>query len=622
MMPAPYCPPLLRYTLEDKAAKGLRRAPAGPVEAEYVPALEMVAETPRLLLLAPRGGGKTRFARHLLAHLPEDPAGLRRPVPRNERGTVAEEAWSGPVPRAVLRDIAADLTADPLAGLPAGDVLLILDGIEAWGEDGPARLAALATALPPGCRLLLLGEESLCAGWPLPPGLRRFAFLPLLRAQRAGGGAALAEDPLLGHPGLFALAREMGESAPSATALVENWLARRAPAKAIEAAAEAATALLQGQATPPAAMPSALATALAEGFLREHLAARAVHRWPPAKLAALYRAEPARWEGVLRLLAQRLREAGQAVEPLAQALLEGAGPQGAVLAAELLPGTPLPGLVAALCAAVAGNRLPLPARVAAGRHLARLGDPRDLADLVLVPAGECCIGSVTHANSVPPHRVLVGGFRMGRYPVTNALYARFIAATGRPWLSPTGHAPERANAPATDLSWHDARAFCAWITPVWRMEGRIGPTERVRLPTEAEWEYAARGTRAEAPVVVYPWGLGWRDDAANAEEAGLNETCAVGLFPAGRSPFGCEDMAGHVWEWCSTLWGSDMARPSFPYPYTPADGREAPEAAPDQRRVLRGGCFSSGQEKACCHYRGSLEPAGSWRGNGFRVAVD
>ena len=79
-------------------------------------------------------------------------------------------------------------------------------------------------------------------------------------------------------------------------------------------------------------------------------------------------------------------------------------------------------------------------------------------------------------------------------------------------------------------------------------------------------------------------------------------------------------MAGQVWEWTTTLWGSDMATPSFAYPYA-QDGREDPDAPANIRRVLRGGCFSSGAAKACTTYRGSLEPDGFWRGNGFRIVV-
>jgi iron(II)-dependent oxidoreductase len=188
-------------------------------------------------------------------------------------------------------------------------------------------------------------------------------------------------------------------------------------------------------------------------------------------------------------------------------------------------------------------------------------------------------------------------------------------------VSPDGKSPTWATYPATDLTWHDARAYCWWLGDKWRAEGRIGAHEEVRLPTEAEWERAARGDQRDGgPAVVYPWGESWRDDAANSEEAGFNAPCALGLFPAGASPYGVMDMAGQVWEWTMTLWGDDMATPSFRYPYAD-DGREDTEAAPTIRRVLRGGCFSSGRLKANCTYRGSLEPNGFWRGNGFRIVV-
>lgn len=231
------------------------------------------------------------------------------------------------------------------------------------------------------------------------------------------------------------------------------------------------------------------------------------------------------------------------------------------------------------------------------------------------------MGSSTHPNSTPPHAVEVADFRIGLYPVTNARYRAFVEATGRPWASIDGLQADRANAPAVDLTWHDATAFCAWITGVWRAEGRIHRDEVARLPTEPEWERAARGDQPDAgDAIVYPWQGGWGPDFANSEATGFNDTCTVGLFPAGRSPYGCYDMAGQVWEWATTLWGDDMATPSFAYPYA-NDGREAETADPSVRRVLRGGCFSSGATKACCTYRGSLEPNGRWRGNGFRIVV-
>ena len=105
------------------------------------------------------------------------------------------------------------------------------------------------------------------------------------------------------------------------------------------------------------------------------------------------------------------------------------------------------------------------------------------------------MGSVLQATSSPPHRVAVGAFRIGRYPVANRLYRRFMVASGRRWDSPWRDERSRDNAPATDLTWRDAVACCAWLTEIWRAEGRIGGGETVRLPTEPEWEWAARGAQ-------------------------------------------------------------------------------------------------------------------------------
>ena len=119
----------------------------------------------------------------------------------------------------------------------------------------------------------------------------------------------------------------------------------------------------------------------------------------------------------------------------------------------------------------------------------------------------------------------------------------FVAETGRAWRSPEHGVPERRSAPATDLTWRDARAYCAWLTLRWRADGRIGPHELVRLPTEPEWERAARGDQTGADgAIVYPWGGPWNPDAVNGEETGFNDTCTVGIFPAGRSP-----MAASTW---------------------------------------------------------------------------
>lgn len=157
------------------------------------------------------------------------------------------------------------------------------------------------------------------------------------------------------------------------------------------------------------------------------------------------------------------------------------------------------------------------------------------------------------------------------YPVVNQDYAIFVRETDRQWQSRDGFDPEKQNVPATDLSWYDAVAYCAWLASRWQVSGKIDHDEHVRLPTEPEWERAACGDQkhedTHSDKAIYPWGTEWQDDATNYEESGFNARCPVGLFPKGRSPYGCYDMAGQIWEWCTTLWGEDMATPSFQYPW-------------------------------------------------------
>ncbi len=262
-------------------------------------------------------------------------------------------------------------------------------------------------------------------------------------------------------------------------------------------------------------------------------------------------------------------------------------------------------------------------RIIAGKRLSWLGDERDLTDLVSIPAGNFTMGDYLLPNNQPVDEIYVNEFKMGRYPVVNALYQEFIAQTERFWLSEEQSNCERRNYPAVNLTWHDAVAFCDWLTEKWQMEGKIRRDEIVRLPSEAEWEYAARGKIISQPgMLIYAWGSGWQDDYCNTQELGLNDTCAVGLFPQNESAFGCRDMNGMVWEWNSTLWGTNPKTPDFPYPYDPNDGRENSMHAPDNiRRCMRGGSFGSTADHATCCYRGGLEPIGFWRGDGFRIVV-
>ncbi len=256
-------------------------------------------------------------------------------------------------------------------------------------------------------------------------------------------------------------------------------------------------------------------------------------------------------------------------------------------------------------------------RAAAGDVLALLGDPRpgvglDAAglpdlDWVAVPAGPFRMGDDRSGerDERPAHEVHLPTFRLARYPVTNVQYAAFARATGRMWRG-ADFAPRQAHHPAVYVTWHDAVAFCEWLTARWREAGRLGADEVVRLPTEAEWERAARGTDGRE----YPWGE-WAAGRANTLESGIHATSAVGCFAAWNSPCGCADMTGNVWEWCSSLYR--------PYPYRADDGRE--KAGAGGSRVLRGGSWSDTREDGRSAFRDSDFPGLDIDFGGFRCCL-
>jgi formylglycine-generating enzyme required for sulfatase activity len=157
--------------------------------------------------------------------------------------------------------------------------------------------------------------------------------------------------------------------------------------------------------------------------------------------------------------------------------------------------------------------------------------------VVAVAGGEIALGG--GETKMPLERVFVRDFSIAETEVTNAQYAEFIKETNHPapadWKD--GEPPKgRENFPVTNVSFEDAEEFCEWL-------GRkIGLP--VRLPSEAEWEFAARGTTSNK----YPWGSEWKKEAADSEETG-GKVSAVKSFALNRSPFGAFDMAGNVWEW-------------------------------------------------------------------------
>ncbi len=257
-------------------------------------------------------------------------------------------------------------------------------------------------------------------------------------------------------------------------------------------------------------------------------------------------------------------------------------------------------------------------------------EPMSIADLIppmiAIPAGPFLMGTPerelsalaqayggtreSYREESPQHALALPAFAIGRTPVTNALYAEFTAASGArapiAWRGPLP--PERLLAhPVTDVSWDEANEFCYWLNNLRLPLGPDGSAARFRLPSEAEWERAARGTDGR----TFPWGSTWKVDLANTRESGLASTTAVASYTAGASPDGCLDMAGNVWQWTASL--------DALYPYAPADGREDMRAP--GRRILRGGCYANphGFARSACRFR--LLPKVRNEFLGFRLAM-
>ncbi|HZQ05936.1 MAG TPA: SUMF1/EgtB/PvdO family nonheme iron enzyme, partial [Anaerolineae bacterium] len=182
-------------------------------------------------------------------------------------------------------------------------------------------------------------------------------------------------------------------------------------------------------------------------------------------------------------------------------------------------------------------------------------------DFIEIPRGILLMGEPRLREASPQHRVEVDAFAIGKYPVTNAEYAEFIAARGYEieshwtqmgWKWQRGrltsgnaepapgfwHEPRlnQPRYPVVGVSWYEAVAFCNWLSQT------RGGKYNYRLPTEAEWEYAARGAN---DARNFPWGNQFERGRANTADTGLGGTTPVTHFPSGVSPFGVWDMAGN-----------------------------------------------------------------------------
>jgi len=281
-------------------------------------------------------------------------------------------------------------------------------------------------------------------------------------------------------------------------------------------------------------------------------------------------------------------------------------------------------------------------RAACGNALARLGDPRfrseawflpgePLLGFVEIPAGEFLMGSDKKKDSqayddeLKQHKIKLPTFYIARYPVTVAQFQSFV--------DESGYKPEHpeclnglSNHPVVNVTWHEALKYCEWLTERLRSwEGMPEPLAdllgkqgwQITLPSEAEWEKAARSGDGR----IYPWGNDANANRANYHDTGIGGTSAVGCFHDGKSRYDCEEMSGNVWEWTRSLWGKESEKPDFKYPYDPADGRENLNAPRDVSRVLRGGAFSGYDGGVRCAYRFRSNPDDWYWSVGFRLVV-
>jgi toxoflavin biosynthesis protein ToxD len=229
--------------------------------------------------------------------------------------------------------------------------------------------------------------------------------------------------------------------------------------------------------------------------------------------------------------------------------------------------------------AEAAGEAPAPAAAPPALGEVRVNET-DGAEMVWVSAGMLHMGSEDEENERPVHDVEMKGFWVYRCPVTQEQFWSFLMARTEPGQLPAGGMPQKFlkgaqynKVPAAGIKWEEAVEYCKWAG--------------VRLPTEAEWEWAARGPDGRK----YPWGDSWDPSRANTMENGQMKQGEP--LTGGGSWCGAQDMSGNVFEWCSTL--------LRPYPYDPDDGREDPKSA--EPRVLRGGSATTGADMARSAYR-------------------
>jgi formylglycine-generating enzyme required for sulfatase activity len=245
-------------------------------------------------------------------------------------------------------------------------------------------------------------------------------------------------------------------------------------------------------------------------------------------------------------------------------------------------------------------------------------------ETIHIPAGEFLMGSRDELDvpsyEKPQTEILLPAYSIGKYQVTNEQYAEFTQQTKHKVRAEMGwqglKPPEdRLKHPVVGISWYDALAYCQWLTKQTERPGEYN------LPSEAEWEKAARGADGR----IYPWGNEWISKNCNHSHNFTTPVTAPPdwinpYFPEGVSPGGCFDMVGNVREWTRTLWGKRLIAPDTPYPRASDDQdyRTAPDSI---YRSHRGGAFDDELNQLRCSARGAYNPRQADRRLGFRVVL-
>ena len=301
------------------------------------------------------------------------------------------------------------------------------------------------------------------------------------------------------------------------------------------------------------------------------------------------------------------------------------------------------------------DTIPAQTRVQIGRQLSIAGDPRDevlkvdTMQFCFIPPGALYLGSPDDDELAYDDEqgageyVIDKAYWMARYPVSVAQCREFVTESGFV-VKDSRWSEADANTPVVYQSWDEAIAFCEWLNTRWHQTGALPNGYRVSLPSEPEWEKAARGSLQlplhTVPVPIlevakqhsvyvaqktsmhanpsprrrYPWG-----EEVDAEKANyamnVGDVSALGAYPQGHSPYDCEDMSGHVWEWTRSLWKK------YPYPVDGLGRRQREDLEAPGPRVLRGGSFYGFARYVRGAYRFYYDPDSRYYYIGFRVVL-